>query len=312
MPEVVSAGETMALLVPSGPGRLRHAAQLELRIGGAESTVAIALARLGLSAGWVSWLGDDELGELVCSRVRAEGVDVSQVRRVDAPTGLYLREQVAGSVRVYYYRRHSAASAMGPRAFHPGYLDGAKFLHLSGITPALSKSCSAFTRWAVAEAKDRGVKVSFDVNYRSKLWSKEEARGFIDDLLPRTDLLFVSDDEARVLWQEEGETLLATLAAQGPKEVLLKKGAEGCLASLEGELFSQPAYKVTAVDPIGAGDAFAAGYLAAKLWGLAPERRLKAASALGAYSVMSPGDYEGLPGKDELWAFIDGKGSLGR
>src|ERR671932_342895 len=115
--DVVTAGETMVLGIPPRPGRLRHAGSLELKIGGAESNLAIALSRLGVSAGWASYLGDDEPGQLVLDRVRAEGVDTSQVCRVeDRPTGLYLREQVGTDVRVYYYRRGSAAATMPPEA----------------------------------------------------------------------------------------------------------------------------------------------------------------------------------------------------
>jgi 2-dehydro-3-deoxygluconokinase len=117
---VVTAGETMVLVVPTAPGRLRHADAVRLSIGGAESNVAIGLSRLGVPVAWISALGDDELGELVLHRVRAEGVDTSAVRRVpDRPTGLYLREEVAGAHRVHYYRRGSAASALAPGAFDP-------------------------------------------------------------------------------------------------------------------------------------------------------------------------------------------------
>jgi 2-dehydro-3-deoxygluconokinase len=116
----------MALVVPPSPGRLRHATSLSLSIGGAESNVAIGLARLGIPASWISVLGDDELGELVLHRLRAEGVDTSGVRRIaDRATGLYLREEVAGRLRVYYYRSGSAAATLSPNAFDPSMLQGA-------------------------------------------------------------------------------------------------------------------------------------------------------------------------------------------
>src|SRR5215212_3246027 len=189
MPSVVTAGETMVLGIPARPGRLRHASSLELKIGGAESNLAIALSRLGISAGWVSFLGDDEPGRLVLDRIRGEGVDTSRVRRIQYhPTGLYLREQVGPAVRVYYYRRGSAASTMAPGAFDFGYLEGTTFLHLTGITPALSAECREFVLWA---AREGGTRVSFDVNYRSNLWSPEEARDLVEEMLPHTDLLFV-------------------------------------------------------------------------------------------------------------------------
>jgi len=189
---VITAGETMALVVPPSPGRLRHATSLSLSIGGAESNVAIGLARLGIPASWISVLGDDELGELVLHRLRAEGVDTSGVRRIaDRATGLYLREEVAGRLRVYYYRSGSAAATLSPNAFDPSMLQGAAFLHLTGITGALSQECAEFLPWAATTARDAGVRVSYDVNYRSRLWEPSAAQAATEALLPLIDVLFV-------------------------------------------------------------------------------------------------------------------------
>jgi 2-dehydro-3-deoxygluconokinase len=313
LPSVVTAGETMVLGTPAGPGRLRHAPGLELKIGGAESNLAIGLSRLGVSAGWVSILGEGEPGQLVLDRIRAEGVDVSRVRRLrDRSTGLYLREKVGAEVRVYYYRLGSAASAMGPGAFDPDYLQGAQFLHLTGITPALSEECRALTLWAAREARGRGTRLSFDVNYRSKLWSPEEAKAFAEELMPQVDLVFIGDEEASALWGRDDEEFVRELAVMGPQEVVLKRGGEGSLAFVGERVITQPAFPVEEVDPIGAGDAFDAGYLAGYLWGLGAEERLRVANAMGALSVATLGDYEGLPDRDELWAFAEGRKALGR
>ncbi|MGY1623811.1 sugar kinase [Geodermatophilus sp. SYSU D00965] len=312
VPRVVTAGETMVLVVPLAPGRLRHAGAATLSIGGAESNVAIGLSRLGVPAGWVSALGEDELGELVLHRVRAEGVDTSAVRRVpDRPTGLYLREEVAGALRVYYYRRGSAASTLAPGAFDPAVLEGAAFLHLTGITGALSPECAEFLPWAARTAREAGVRVSYDVNYRSRLWEPAAARTATEALLPHVDVLLVGDEEARALWGED-ETCLERLADAGPAEVVLKLGARGCAAAVDGERLTSPGFPVRQVDPIGAGDAFAAGYLAATLWGLPPDERLRTANAMGAFCVQSAGDYEGLPSRRELTAFLDRTVDLGR
>jgi 2-dehydro-3-deoxygluconokinase len=311
--DVITAGETMVLGVPPRPGRLRHAGNLELKIGGAESNLAIALSRLGLSAGWAGYLGDDEPGQLVLDRIRAEGVDTSRVRRIEGrPTGLYLREQVGADVRVYYYRQGSAASTMQRDAFDPAYLGGARFVHLTGITPALSEGCRAFVLWAAREAGASGARVSFDVNYRSKLWGTKEAREFAEEILPEVYLLLAGDEEARALWDRDDETLVRELAGLGPEEVVLKTGSAGSLALIDGEILEHPAFGVPEVDPVGAGDAFAAGYLAGHLWGLPAKERLRAANAMGALSVATLGDYEGLPDKDELRAFLEGEESLGR
>jgi 2-dehydro-3-deoxygluconokinase len=310
---VITAGETMALVVPSSPGRLRHATSLSLSIGGAESNVAIGLARLGIPATWISVLGDDELGELVLHRLRAEGVDTTSVGRAsDRPTGLYLREEVAGRLRVYYYRAGSAAATLAPGAFDASILNGAAFLHLTGITGALSPECAEFLPWAAAAARDAGVRVSYDVNYRSRLWPPSAARAATEALLPLVDLLFVGDEEATALWGRHTDAALDHLSGLGPQEVVLKLGAQGCTAVVDGERLTSAGFAARQLDPIGAGDAFAAGYLAATLWGWAPEKRLLTANAMGALCVQSLGDYEGLPSNRELTAFLEQTPDLGR
>jgi 2-dehydro-3-deoxygluconokinase len=310
---VITAGETMALVVPPSPGRLRHATSLSLSIGGAESNVAIGLARLGIPASWISVLGDDELGELVLHRLRAEGVDTSGVRRItDRPTGLYLREEVAGRLRVYYYRSGSAAATLSPNAFDPNMLQGAAFLHLTGITGALSQECAEFLPWAATTARDAGVRVSYDVNYRSRLWEPSAAQAATEALLPLIDVLFVGHDEANALWGWETDTALEQLSKIGPSEVILKLGAGGCAAMINGEQLTSPGFPARQLDPIGAGDAFDAGYLAATLWGWAPENRLRAANAIGAFCVQNLGDYEGLPNRRELDGFLEQIPDLGR
>jgi 2-dehydro-3-deoxygluconokinase len=310
---VITAGETMALVVPPDPGRLRHATSLLLSIGGAESNVAIGLARLGIPASWISVLGEDELGELVLHRLRAEGVDTSAVRRVsDRPTGLYLREEVAGRLRVYYYRSGSAAATLSPNAFDPSILQGAAFLHLTGITGALSLECADFLPWAATTAQDVGVRVSYDVNYRSRLWEPSAARAATETLLPLIDVLFVGHDEANALWGWGTDTALEQLSKVGPSEVILKLGADGCAAVINGERLTSPGFPARQLDPIGAGDAFDAGYLAATLWGWAPDKRLRTANAMGAFCVQNLGDYEGLPSRRELDAFLEQIPDLGR
>jgi 2-dehydro-3-deoxygluconokinase len=310
---VITAGETMALVVPPSPGRLRHATSLSLSIGGAESNVAIGLARLGIPASWISVLGDDELGELVLHRLRAEGVDTSGVRRIaDRATGLYLREEVAGRLRVYYYRSGSAAATLSPNAFDPSMLQGAAFLHLTGITGALSQECAEFLPWAASTARDAGVRVSYDVNYRSRLWEPSAAQAATEALLPLIDVLFVGHDEANALWGWETDTALEQLSKIGPSEVILKLGADGCAAMINGEQLTSLGFPARQLDPIGAGDAFDAGYLAATLWGWAPEKRLRAANARGAFCVQNLGDYEGLPNRRELDGFLEQIPDLGR
>ena len=307
--EVITAGETMVLGTPAQPGRLRHAQSLELKIGGAESNLAIAL-----SPPWRL----RRMGELSEGRrarptrpgsYPGEGVDVSQVRRLEGPTGLYLRERLATG-QVYYYRRGSAASTMGLDAFDPEYLEGARFLHLTGITSALSDECRAFTSWAAREARRVGVRVSFDVNYRSKLWSPESAKGFVEELLPEVDLLFVGDEEARALWERDDEEFARELAEKGPQEVVLKRGGDGSMLLFEGRLLEQPNFDVPEVDPVGAGDAFNAGYLAGHTCGSGDRRSAATRQRDGRHERRDFGRLRVCRTK-KLRNFLEGKEALG-
>ncbi len=313
-PAVVCIGESMMLAVPPAPGRLRHTPSVLLKTGGAESNVAIALARLGVRSAWAGLLGDDEPGHLVLDRIRAEGVDTSAVRRVARrPTGLYFREEVAGQVRVYYYRAGSAASTLAPGGLDLRCLEGARFLHLSGVTPALSPDCADFVTWAAQEAHRHGVQVSFDVNYRSRLWGPAEARAAVQTVLPHVDVLFVSVEEAEVLWDwHDEEKTVRRLGEAGPREVVVKRGRDGATLWSDGERWEGAPFAVQQVDPIGAGDAFAAGYLAGLLRGAGPEERLRLANAMGALCVTTLGDYEGLPSAEELAHFMSDTTQLGR
>jgi len=196
--------------------------------------------------------------------------------------------------------------------FDPDYFSGVRFVHLTGITPALSEDCRAFVLWAGREASESGARVSFDVNYRSKLWGTGEAREFVEEILPDVYLLLAGDEEARVIWGRDDEGFVRELAGRGPEEVVIKKGNAGSLALVEGEILEHSASEVEEVDPVGAGDAFAAGYLAGHLWGMTADKRLRVANAMGALSVATLGDYEGLPDVDELRAFLEGVESLGR
>ncbi|MBS0448234.1 MAG: sugar kinase [Proteobacteria bacterium] len=313
MPEVVTLGESMAVLSPNRPGRLRNSQLLTLGVGGAETNVAVSLARLGVPSGWFSALGNDELGDYVLSTIRGQGVDCSRVLRSDAPTGLYLRDTLAGgTVRAFYYRAGSAASRLGAGDFDDSYLDGSKVLHVTGITLALSDSCRSLVHEAVAAARKRGVLVSLDVNLRLKLWGAEEARAAIEELLPQVDLVFVGDDEAQALWHASDPTLLDRLARFGPSEVVMKRGAAGAQALHDGTFVESTGFRVPVVDTVGAGDAFAAGYLAARIWGLGIDERLRYGNAMGAYCVSSTGDFENAPSITELKALLGERQDIGR
>lgn len=302
--DVVSLGETMVLLLAEQSGPMREAFTFSRHIAGAESNLAIGLSRLEHAAGWISRVGDDEFGRAIVFRVRGEGVDTSHVVHDPlAPTGIVVRERrEAGPIEQVYYRRGSAASRMRAADLDAAYVGDARFLHLTGITPALSASCRE-TVFAAAEiARAAGVAVVLDPNYRSKLWDPSEARSVMRDLATRCDLVLPGLDEAELLSGEsEPEAAARALAKLGPSTVVVKLGAQGALALTGDEVVRAPGTPLErVVDPVGAGDAFAAGFLSGLLRGFDTTAALRLANRCGALAMLSPGDMEALPRWEEV------------
>ena len=312
---LLAVGETMALLTTAEVGRLRHASSLTLGVAGAESNVAIGARRLGCPAAWVGRVGDDELGELVVSRIRAEGVDVAGVvRDPGAPTSLMLKERrTAELVRVRYYRRNGPGSRLEPGDLDPAQVAAAGVLHVTGITPALSDSARATVDHAIELARAAGVPVSFDLNYRSALWPPDQAAAVCRELAARADIVFAGDDEAELLGLDGDPPELARgLAALAAGHAVVKLGERGAVAAVDGQVHTVEPVPARAVDPVGAGDAFVAGYLAETLAGRPVPERLATAAACGAFAVTVPGDWEGLPSRDELAALGRRPGTVHR
>lgn len=316
MPEVVTLGETMVVFTPGQSGPLSYVHNFSKRIAGAESNVAVGLVRLGHTCGWISKVGADEFGRFILREVRAEGVEVSQVSfHESAPTGIMFKEILEGKeTRVYYYRRNSAASLMTPDDLNREYLAVAKILHITGITPALSQSCLDTVLEAISIAKKSGAKVSFDPNIRLKLWSREKAAEVIKSILPHVDIVLPGVGEGEIIFNEsEPEKLLDLFLQYGAEAVALKLGAAGCIVADSSQRCKISPYKVERViDPIGAGDAFAAGFLAGVLEGKQLDECGKLANAMGAYAITNAGDIEGLPQRKELEAFMKNEGTISR
>lgn len=293
---VVTMGETMALARSESPGPLAHTGELRLGIGGAESNLAIGLARLGVPATWIGRVGADALGELVLREIRAEGVATRAIVDNGAPTGLMIKERrTTARTSVIYYRRDSAGSRLSVDDLRIGDIANAAVLHVTGITPALSRSASDAVDAAAAAARAAGTLVSFDVNYRSALWSRDEARARLRELAAAADLVFAGEDEAEMLLDRPGNATdhAVGLLQLGAREAVVKCGTAGAVTARADGVTSAPAFPVTAVDTVGAGDAFVAGYLHALLRGEPVATRLRHANATGAYACMAGGDWEG-------------------
>lgn len=300
----------MIQMTPTQSGLLRHARQFERYVGGAESNVAIGLARLGHQAGWISRVGADEFGACVQAAIRGEGVDTSRVvEDEEAPTGVYFKERRRSDLtRVYYYRDDSAASRMAPSDLDVEYVAQAEYLHLTGITPALSETCRE-TVWEalrVAEAED--VAVSLDPNVRRKLWSEEEARTELREMMPYVHTVLTSEGEATLLTDVEDPTEAArVLREMGPEQVVVRLGADGALAVGEdGTLERRSAIDVEVVDVVGAGDAFTAAYLAGQLRDWSVGRSLRLGNVAGGLATTVTGDSEGIPTWAEVQPYLDG------
>ena len=288
-------------------GLVRLGARAQLSIAGAEGNVAIGLSRLGHAARWVGVVGRDQLGELVLRTLRAEGVDVSRVRREDAPTGILVSEErLAGVARVDYHRRASAGSLLAAADLVGGLDPAPRVLHVTGLTMALGDAPADAVRRAVEAARERGVLVCLDVNHRQRLWTAERARSALAPLAPLLDLVVASDDEVGLVAPSGDDVpgAVRSLLDAGVREVVVKLGAGGARACTADGDVHVPARPVTAVNTIGAGDAFVAGYLSGLLDGLDVPARLARAVAAGAFVVATAGDWEGLPTRDEL-ALLD-------
>jgi 2-dehydro-3-deoxygluconokinase len=304
-PYLVTVGEVLGVLSAPEPGPLGLGSALRLGIAGAESNVAVGVSRLGGAVTWIGRVSEDDLGEVILRELRAEGVTTLAVRD-PAPTSLLLKERrTATHSRVTYYRTGTAGGRLSPQDIPEDVIAGAAVLHVTGITPALGDGPAEAVRRAVDIAADAGVTVSLDINFRSLLWSEEEATGALLPLLARSDLVFAGPHEARLVTGGQDALGLAKgICALGPRDAVIKLGAEGALALLDGQQYRQPAVPVRVEDSVGAGDAFVAGYLAELIAGEPPERRLKTAALLGAFAVSTTGDWEGLPRRTEL-ALLD-------
>lgn len=307
--DVLSMGETMALLVAQEPGPLAEVQSFSKRIAGADTNVAIGLARLGFKVGWVSRLGADSFGSYVRKTIEAEGVDTSQVE-VDPQrsTGFMLKSRsLDGSdPAIEYYRRGSAASQLGVAHLKADYALRARHVHATGIMPALSPAARELVAHAMQTLRAAGRSVSFDPNLRPSLWPDTATmRDTLNDLARRADWVLPGIDEGRLL---TGQNTPADIAAwyldRGAKAVVIKQGAEGAyFRTASGEHGQVPGVPVpVVVDTVGAGDAFAVGVISAQLEGLGWPQAVRRANWIASRALQVVGDMEGLPTRAELGA----------
>ncbi|HET6562425.1 MAG TPA: sugar kinase [Marmoricola sp.] len=268
-------------------------------LAGAEANVAAALAAMGVPASWIGRLGADWLGDLLYADLKRHGVDVSAVQRdPDRPTGSYAKlverdEHGEPSTRVRYRRASSAASAMGPELLDEPHVDAvlsrATVIHTSGINPALSASCAQLMRALLHRAREWDAQICFDVNWREQLWPGGDPSTVVE-LAGLADTVLVGADEAiRVFGTDDPTSLRAMLP--GPELLIVKDGARRAVAvARDGTVVEEPALSVEVVEPVGAGDAFAAGFLAGRVRGEETRRCLRRGHLSAAVVLTVTGD----------------------
>jgi 2-dehydro-3-deoxygluconokinase len=283
---ILCIGEALITLAPADGQPLETTRQLEVSAGGAEFNVAVQLARLGFATRFAGMVGADPWGRRLVAALRGEGVDTSSVLTHPRwPTGCYVKELKPGKPAVYYYRARSAASSLG--RLPDGARERVVHVHLSGITPALSASCLGLVQTELDHAGSRTT--SFDINYRPGLWAARDAAPVLLHLAGKASYVFVGLDEARLLWECTTPGDIRRLFPE-PVELIVKNGSGAAIAFAAGENAAAQPDHVEVVDVIGAGDAFAAGYLARRLRGAGIEAALHGGHAVAGAVIRSSTD----------------------
>ncbi len=297
MPDLYTFGEAMALFLSEDTDSVIDAKLYRRSTAGAEGNVAVAVSRLGLHAHFYTHLGADELGTAILDDFIAEGVDVSEVKRVPEFSGTMIRNPgTTRPVEATYLRKGAAATTISPTDINLGMLHSSKWVHTTGITCAISTSAASAVEFALTKAREAKVACSLDLNIRRKLWSEAQARVVLEPLAHDLDLLIGGEDEYLAIFGEnDPKRALELVADRGCKIAIMTKGDQKIRYLINGEFGEVTPPKVKAVDPVGSGDAFTGGVIAGLLSGLSTVDAIKQGSVSGARVASQFGDWAGLP-----------------
>lgn len=303
--DLVTFGETMIRLSPPGHQRLEQAEQLDVHVGGSELNVAVAAQRLGLGTSYVTKLTRNPLGRMIENKAREHGVDTSHILWTDEDrVGSYFVE-FGASPRpnsVLYDRKDSAIARI-----HAGEVDweaafkGAKLFHTSGITPALSQSAAEATKEALKQAKQAGLKVSIDLNYRARLWPQERAREVMTELMNYTDILITTEEDTERVFGITGssyEEVAGELATRFHLEAVaitlretpsVWRNTWTAIVYADEKIYRGSKFDIEVVDRVGSGDSFSGGFLFGYLRD-GPTAAARYGVAVSALKQTNPGD----------------------
>ena len=285
------------MFIASDSDSVMSAQKYERVTAGAELNVAVTLSRLGLKSQYFSRFGNDQLGSIMLADIEAEGVDISLVKRVDSFTGAMVRNSGKSQVvEISYLRKGSAASTIEPQDILDSYISSAKWLHTTGITCAISTTGAATVKYALSKAASLGIKSSFDLNIRRRLWSEADAKKVLAPLASNIELLIGGEDEYQVVFgSNEPKKILAEANKRGCRIAVMTKGDQQLRYCVDGNYDEITPPKVIALDPVGSGDAFTGGAIAGLLSGMSVNQALLQGSICGALVASMFGDWTGIP-----------------
>ncbi|WP_019636804.1 sugar kinase [Paenibacillus fonticola] len=308
--DVVTFGEPMAMFYANEPVELHKALSFSKALAGAECNVSVGLSRLGHSVGLVTKLGEDNFGHFITETLNRENIDTSNVKFTNEHrTGMLVKSKVlTGDPVVEYFRKNSAASTLSLADFDSDYFASAKHMHVTGIFPAVSKSCHEFALHAIDFMRAKGKTVSFDPNLRPSLWPDTDTMvKAINDLATRSNWVFPGISEGKLLTgRDKPEDIADFYLERGVSLVVIKLGPEGAYFKSADQEGYADGFKVEeVVDTVGAGDGFAVGVISGLLEQLPLQEAVRRGNAIGAINIMSPGDMDGLPDREKLQKFME-------
>ncbi|MDF1496356.1 sugar kinase [Caproiciproducens sp. CPB-2] len=305
-------GEPMGLFIAQSEGRLEDIPGFSCAVAGAEFNVAVGMTRLELSASYLTKLGRDPFGKQIVKAMERNGIDTNLVSwSEDHSTGFMMKSMVSsGDPDIFYFRKNSAASTLSAEDIARVDFSAYQWVHVTGILPALSQSTREATMFLLEKARENGLTVSFDPNLRPQLWaSQQEMVRVLNEIAAKSDIVLPGDSEGLILTgSREPEAIAEFYLKRGAKTVVVKQGPKGAYAARAEERFFVPGFPVEkVVDTVGAGDGFAVGIISALMENLPLREAVRRGNAIGAIQVMSRGDNEGLPTREQLQHFMQAK-----
>ena len=295
--DLFTFGEALSVFISTDTDSVMSARKFERLTAGAEVNVAVTLSRLGLKPAYFSRFGNDQLGSAMLADIQAQGVDVTIAKRVNSFTAAMVRNPGrTAPVEISYLRKGSAASTIEPEDILDLYISSSRWLHATGITCAISQSGAATVKHALTKAASLGVKSSFDLNLRRKLWSEADAKKTLQPLAENIEFLIGGEDEYQVVFgSSDAKKVLIEANKRACKIAVMTKGDQPMRYAIGGVYGEITPPKVVAVDPVGSGDAFTGGSIAGLLSGMSEIDALKQGSMCGALVASMFGDWSGIP-----------------